>query len=57
MNAFETIALAFLATAAEDAPLFVHSAQGMLILNASENLLANIIAALNKQPGPVAVGK
>jgi hypothetical protein len=45
MNAFEKIMLALLATATAEAPVFIHSQQGMLVLNAGETLLANILAA------------
>jgi hypothetical protein len=46
MNVWETLALALLQGAEMDAPLFVHSTQGTLIMNASENLLNGAIAAL-----------
>ncbi len=46
MNIWETLALALLQGAEQDAPLFVHSTQGTLIMNASENLLNGAIAAL-----------
>ena len=46
MNIWETLAIALLQGAEADTPLFVHSAQGSLILNASENLLNGAIAAL-----------
>jgi hypothetical protein len=48
MNAFEKILLAVLATAAAEAPIFVHSAHGMIVLNAGETLVANILASLQK---------
>jgi hypothetical protein len=44
MNAFENIAIGLLQAAEIEAPLFVKSPQGMLILNASEVLLASILA-------------
>jgi hypothetical protein len=43
LSVFESIGVALVETAAEDAPIFVHSPQGVLILNASENLLTNIL--------------
>jgi hypothetical protein len=50
MNPFEKILLALLATAAKDAPIFIHSNQGMVILNASEDLLSNLLVAFQKSP-------
>ncbi len=44
MNAFENIVLGLLQAAEIDAPLFIKSPQGTLILNASEVLLASILA-------------
>jgi hypothetical protein len=44
MNAFENFAIGLLQAAEIEAPLFVKSSQGMLILNASETLLASILA-------------
>jgi hypothetical protein len=44
MNAFENIAIGLLQAAEIEAPLFVKSPQGTLILNASETLLASILA-------------
>lgn len=52
MNAIEKILFAVLATAAQDAPIFIHSTQGTVILNASEILLANLIAAFGPKPTP-----
>lgn len=43
MNAFEKVLLGILATATTAAPIFVHSPQGLVVLNASEQLLANIL--------------
>ncbi len=54
MSAFEKIILALLATAAVEAPIFVGSSKGMLILNASEELLANLLAAFAKPAAPAA---
>ena len=44
MNAFENIAMGLLQAAEIEAPLFIKSTQGTLILNASEVLLASILA-------------
>ena len=44
MNAFENIAIGLLEAAELEAPLFIKSSQGMLILNASEILLSSILA-------------
>jgi hypothetical protein len=53
MNAFENIAIGLLQAAEAEAPLFVKSPQGTLILNASEVLLASILARF--APSPAAV--
>jgi len=44
MNAFENIVLGILQGAEIDAPLFIKSPHGSLILNAGENLLASVLA-------------
>jgi len=44
MNAFENVVIALLEGVEVDAPLFIKSSQGNLILNASEALLASILA-------------
>ena len=44
MNAFENIAIGLLQAAEIEAPLFVKSPNGTVILNASEVLLASILA-------------
>jgi hypothetical protein len=44
MNAFENIVVGLLQAAEIEAPLFIKSSQGTLILNASEVLLASILA-------------
>jgi hypothetical protein len=44
MNAFENFAIGLLQAAEMEAPLFVKSAQGTMIVNASEILLASILA-------------
>jgi len=44
MNAFENIVVGLLQAAEIEAPLFIKSTQGTLILNASEVLLASILA-------------
>jgi hypothetical protein len=54
MNAFENIAIGLLQAAEIEAPLFVKSPQGMLILNASEVLLASILARFAPAPPAVA---
>lgn len=51
MNAFENIVLGVLQGVETDAPLFIKSTQGNLILNASETLLASILARF--APAPV----
>lgn len=43
MNAFENFAIGLLEGVEAEAPLFVRSSQGTLILNASETLLASIL--------------
>ena len=50
MNAFENIAIGLLQGAEVEAPLFVKSAQGTLILNASETLLGSILARFAPAP-------
>jgi hypothetical protein len=50
MNAFENIVVALLQGVETDAPLFIKSAQGNLILNASEILLASILARFAPAP-------
>jgi hypothetical protein len=55
MNPFEKVLLGLLAGAIADAPLFVGTPQGILILNASEALLAGILAQFAPKPAaPVA---
>jgi hypothetical protein len=44
MNAFENIVVGLLQAAEIEAPLFIKSPQGNLILNASEVLLASILS-------------
>jgi hypothetical protein len=54
MNAFENIVIGLLQAAEIEAPLFIKSPQGSLILNASETLLASILARFAPQtPAPV----
>jgi hypothetical protein len=54
MNAFENIVIGLLEGVEIDAPLFIKSSQGNLILNASEALLASILARFAPQtPTPV----
>jgi hypothetical protein len=56
MNAFENIAIGLLQAAEIEAPLFIKSPQGTLILNASEGLLASILARFAPaQPAVAAV--
>ena len=43
MNAFENVIAGILQGVEIDAPLFIKSAQGNLLLNASEALLASIL--------------
>ena len=44
MNAFENIAVGLLQAAETEAPLFIRSSHGTLILNASEVVLASVLA-------------
>ncbi len=44
MNAFENVVVGLLQGVEVDAPLFIKSPQGSLILNASEALLASVLA-------------
>lgn len=54
MNNFERILLGILASAPSTVPIFVHSTQGIMIANAGEILLANILAQFaNQTPAPV----
>jgi hypothetical protein len=58
MNAFENIAFGLLQAAELEAPLFVKSPQGTIILNASETLLASVLARFAPaQPAAPAVPK
>jgi hypothetical protein len=50
MNAFENIAIGLFEAAEIDAPLFIKSPQGTLILNASEVLLASILSRFAPAP-------
>jgi hypothetical protein len=50
MNAFENIAIGLLQAGEAEAPLFIKSQQGTLILNASEILLASILARFAPAP-------
>lgn len=54
MNPFEKIIFALLTTAAVEAPIFVHSQHGTLLLNAGENLVANLLQAFQKPTAPAA---
>jgi hypothetical protein len=54
MNAFENIAIGLLQAAEIEAPLFIKSPQGTLILNASEILLASILARFSPAQPAVA---
>jgi hypothetical protein len=55
MNAFENVVIGLLEAAEIEAPLFIKSPQGSLILNASETLLASILARfVPAAPAPVA---
>ena len=63
MNFLEKLAIGLISSAEQTAPIFVHSAQGTLILNASEIFLGGLLGALQSRtpaspvvtPGPVAV--
>lgn len=50
MNAFEKLMLGLLGSASAVAPVFVHSEQGTLILNASEIVLANVLSQYAPKP-------
>lgn len=50
MNAFEKVLLGLISAAPAVTPIFVHSSQGLLIMNASEVLLASILSQFNKTP-------
>lgn len=50
MNTFENVVIGLLQGAEIEAPLFIKSAQGNLILNASETLLASILARFAPAP-------
>lgn len=52
MNAFENVVLGLLQGAEIDAPLFIKSPHGSLILNASENLLATVLARFAQPAAP-----
>ena len=54
MNAFEKILLGIVAEAPATIPIFVHSSQGLVIANASENLLGSILAQFAPKPAPPA---
>lgn len=54
MNFFEKFVLAMLAAAEAEVPLFVHSAQGVVVLNASENIVNGLVASLaTPAPAPI----
>ena len=59
MNFWEKLSIGLIAAAEQTAPIFIHSKQGMVILNASEVLLGNVLGAIQKpsaeSPGPVAI--
>lgn len=56
MNAFEKILLGLISVAPAVTPIFVHSAQGLLVLNASETVLAGVLAQFAPKPvAPVAL--
>jgi hypothetical protein len=50
MSTFEKILLAIATTAEAELPIFVHSNQGLMILNAGETLLGNILQAFAPAP-------
>lgn len=52
MNAFEKVLLGLLEGAEVAAPIFVHSSQGSLILNASEAVLAGMLQQFAPTPTP-----
>jgi hypothetical protein len=54
MNAFENVVIGLLEGVEIDAPLFIKSPQGSLILNASEALLVSVLARFAPSaPAPV----
>lgn len=52
MNPFEKILLGILSAAPSTIPVFVHSPQGIAIVNASEILLAAILAQFHNPAPP-----
>lgn len=52
LNPFEKIIFAIVATAASTVPLFVHSTNGMILVNAGENLIAALLAEFQAVPVP-----
>jgi|HubBroStandDraft_2_1064218.scaffolds.fasta_scaffold762643_2 hypothetical protein len=54
MSTFEKIILAMLAASETLAPVFIHSGQGSLVLNASETLLAQLLVEFTPAPKPAA---
>lgn len=50
MSTLEKIFLGLLAAAPAIAPVFIHSPQGLLVLNASETLLAGVLSEFAPKP-------
>ena len=56
MNAFEKFLLGLISVGAGVAPIFIHSANGTAILNASEELFAAILSKTTAPTVPPATG-
>jgi hypothetical protein len=56
MSVFEKLILGLLTAATAEAPIFIHTPQGIAVFNASEILLASILAQFAPKPvaAPVA---
>ena len=54
MNAFEKILLGLLSAAPATAPVFIHSDKGYAIFNASEAVLAGVLAQFAPKTPPAA---
>lgn len=50
LTVFEQVVLGVIAAAPAVLPIFVHSNQGILLVNAGETLLASILQSLGKTP-------
>lgn len=54
MNFFEKLLLAILSAAEAELPIFIHSAQGSLILNATEGVVNAVTSTLVNAVSPTA---